>query len=152
MRIMCSLLRNKSSAMGRHISLVSQYERSYQKTTLVRCTAVWETGVSGHHGAPMEIPLESSVHLNTIILRCLKGAFNCSPMMTRERQICPPVFTARTSVLVDSSPRYGFWSGRCGSFTDINEPYSSPLLNLAAVTSRIPSGSNWRPPLNSSIQ
>ena len=42
------------------------------KKIAIRCTAVWEAGVSRHHGGTIEGPLKHLVHHSSILLRGLR--------------------------------------------------------------------------------
>jgi len=57
------------------------------KTTVIRLIAVQETGVSRHHGEPIEGSLKPLVHHSTIVLRNLRGSLNRAPIMQRDASL-----------------------------------------------------------------
>ena len=71
------------------------------------CVTPRDCSAFRHHGSPIvDISLNPPVHHSSIVLRGLRGALNCSPIMTREAR---------------------FWDSKCEFFFQSGPPADWPI-------------------------
>ena len=114
-----------------HCSLYIATECWSGTTTPIRHIAVLETSISRHHGdgGPMEGPLKSSVHHNTIILRDLRGTSIDPPL-------CQKTLVSRTAIYLINAV-FSSQGRRVCPFQMEHPPTPTTTISIVCCTQRV---------------